>query len=111
MDATVTRAELLAHRVCEARDAAGLTNRELAIRAELPRRTIVRITNGHNKSRINPETLEAIAKATGFPVSFFAEPSSRVIAAAESLVAALVDELRQEIARAAESAAPKEPVA
>lgn len=105
LEATTTRSELLALRVCEARDAAGLTNRELAIRSGVPRRTIVRITNGHNKSRINTETLEAIAQATGLPVSFFSDPSSRVLAAAELLVAALVDELRSTLAREKEAVA------
>lgn len=109
LEATGTRAELLALRVREARDSAGMTNRALAEKAGLPRRTIVRITNGHNKSRVNPETLEAIAEATGVPAAFFAEPSTRVVAAAELLVAALVDELRETLAR--ENAKAKEPVA
>lgn len=109
LEATGTRAELLALRVCEARDSAGLTNRALAEKSGVPRRTIVRITNGHNKSRVNPETLEAIAEATGVSVAFFAEPSTRVVAAAELLVAALVDELRDAIGR--ESAVERERVA
>ena len=109
MEATGTRAELLALRVREARDSAGLTNRALAERSGVPRRTIVRITNGHNKSRVNPETLEAIADATGVSVAFFAEPSTRVVAAAELLVAALVDELRDAIGR--DSAVERERVA
>lgn len=99
LEATGTRAELLALRVREARDSAGLTNRSLAEKSGVPRRTIVRITNGHNKSRVNPETLEAIADATGVSTAFFAEPSSRVVAAAELLVAALVDELRDAISQ------------
>lgn len=109
LEATGTRAELLALRVREARDAAGLNNRSLAEKAGVPRRTIVRITNGHNKSRINAETLEAIADATGVSVAFFAEPSTRVVAAAELLVAALVDELRDAISR--ENSTAKEVVA
>jgi len=109
LEATGTRAELLALRVREARDSAGLTNRALAERSGVPRRTIVRITNGHNKSRVNPETLEAIADATGVSVAFFAEPSTRVVAAAELLVAALVDELRDAIGR--DSAVERERVA
>lgn len=84
---------------------AGLTNRALAEKSGVPRRTIVRITNGHNKSRVNPETLEAIAGAVGLPVSFFADPSSKVVAAAEMLVAALVDELRATLARQTEPVA------
>lgn len=99
MEVGATRGELLGGRVCEARDAAGLSNSELARRAGVDRKTIVRIVNGHNKSRVNPETLEAIAAATGVPTSFFSEPSSRVVAAAELLVAALVDELRDTLAR------------
>lgn len=99
MEAAATRGELLASRIREARDAAGLSNSELARRSDVPRRTIVRITNGQNKSRVNPDTLEAIASATGVQVSFFSDPSSRVVAAAELLVAALIDELRDTIER------------
>lgn len=94
----LTRAEHLAARICEARDEAGFSNAELARRAGVPRRTIVRITNAHNKTRVNQETLEALAAATGKPISFFSsDPTSRVAAAADTLVAALVDELRDRI--------------
>lgn len=94
----LTRAEHLAARIREARDEAELSNAELARRAGVPRRTIVRITNAHNKTRVNHETLEAIGNATGKPVSFFtSDPSSRVAAAAETLVAALMDDLHERI--------------
>lgn len=96
---TPARSELLAARVIEARDELGWSNAELARRAGLPRRTIVRITNGGNKARVNPETIERIAAATAKPASFFAVgPESRVAAAAQLLVAALVAELRTTIA-------------
>lgn len=103
--ATASRSALLALRVREARDAAGFNNTQLAIHSGVPRRTISRITNGHNKSRINAETLEALAEATGVPVSFFSDPSSRVVAAAELLVNALVEELRATLAREQEPVA------
>lgn len=99
MEDGFSRADLLARRVIDARDAAGLNNTRLAILSGVPRRTIVRITNGHNKERVNLETLEAIADATGVAVAFFAEPSTRVVEATHLLVAALLDELRDAISR------------
>lgn len=97
----VERSVFLAQRVCQARDEAGLSNAELARRAGLPRRTIVRITNGANKARIQQETIEKIAGATGKPISFFSftpgGASPRVAEAVETLYAALLADLRQEL--------------
>lgn len=98
----ISPSSLLADRVCQARDEARLSNAELALRAGVPRRTIVRITNGHNKTRLNQETLEAIAQATGKPLSFFAVNGvtlSLVTAAAENLVAVLMAAMREEMQR------------
>lgn len=79
-----------------------MNNAELARKAGLPRRTIVRITNGGNKQRINPDTIEAIAAATGKPVGFFSFAStasaSRVAEAVDGLYAALLADLRAELA-------------
>lgn len=93
------RARLIGERVAAARDEAGLNNSSLAVAAGLPRRTIVRITNGRNEPEA--ETLEKIARATGKSLDYFrldlAPASVRVRAAAEDLVMALVEELRAEI--------------
>ena len=77
-----------------------MNNAELARKAGLPRRTIVRITNGGNKQRINPDTIEAIAAATGKPVGFFhySPGSGRVAEAVDNLAAALLADLRERLA-------------
>lgn len=96
-----TRSDFLRDRVCQARDEAGLNNAELARKAGLPRRTIVRITNGGNKRGLQQDTVEAIARATGKPVGFFTFSTtapSRVAEAVDSLYAALLADLRAELA-------------
>lgn len=101
MDLTA-RSDFLADRVCQARDELGMSNAELARMAGIPRRTVVRITNGQNKQRINPETVERIAAATGKPIGFFsyaaAGRTTRVAEAVDSLYAALLADLRAELA-------------
>lgn len=96
-----TRSDFFADRVCQARDELGISNAELARKAGLPRRTIVRITNGGNKQRINPDTIEAIAAATGKPIGFFtfsASTTTRVAEAVDNLYAALLYDLRAQLA-------------
>lgn len=94
------RADFLRDRVCQARDEAGLNNAELARKAGLPRRTIVRITNGGNKRGLQQDTLEALAAATGKPVGFFsfAGAPNRIAEAVDGLYAALLADLRAELA-------------
>lgn len=97
---TTDRALLIGRRVREACDDIGLSNSELARRTGLPRRTIVRITNGHNEADV--ATLELISRETGKPLDFFraegATPApDRIRLAAEGLVEALVAELRQTV--------------
>jgi transcriptional regulator with XRE-family HTH domain len=91
------RAVIIGRRVCEARDAARLNNTSLAVATGIPRRTIVRITNGQNEPDV--ETLEKIANATRRRLSFFQveQPRPDLAAAIEDLVDVLVGEVRQKI--------------
>lgn len=98
---TQTRAQMIASLVCRARDDAGLNNTSLAQESGVPRRTIVRITNGQGDSGPELDTLAKIAQATRKPLSYFhvgGGASDRVRTAAEGLVEALVDELRERLA-------------
>jgi transcriptional regulator with XRE-family HTH domain len=94
---TTERAKIIAARVVRARDDAKLNNSSLAIATGLPRRTIVRITGGHNEP--DTDTLERIANATRKPLSFFQvdRPRPDLSAAVESLVDVLVDEVRAKL--------------
>lgn len=91
------RAKIIGLRVCEARDQAKLNNTSLALATGLPRRTIVRITNGQNEP--DGDTLERIANATRKPLSFFQvdRPRPDLSAAVESLVDVLVEEVRSSL--------------
>ena len=64
------RAKIIASKIRQARDEAGLKNTTLALASGLPRRSVVRLVNGRNAP--NGATLEKIAKATRKPLSFFA---------------------------------------
>lgn len=88
------RAKIIGLRVSAARDEAGLNNSTLALAAGLPRRTIVRIANGHNAADVS--TLERIAVATRKPLSYFQidRPRADLGLAVENLVDALMDDLR-----------------
>jgi transcriptional regulator with XRE-family HTH domain len=97
------RAIIIGGRVRRAIAEAGINNSELARRAELPRRTIVRIANGHNEP--DNATLEKIARATGKTLNYFAvdagpSASPRVVEAVHNLYVALLEDLRDEIAAA-----------
>jgi transcriptional regulator with XRE-family HTH domain len=91
------RAKIIAARVVQARDDAKLNNSSLSAVSGVPRRTIVRITGGHNEP--DGETLERIANATRKPLSFFQvdRPRPDLSAAVESLVDVLVDEVRAKL--------------
>lgn len=91
------RAEIIGRRVCVARDQARLNNTSLAVATGIPRRTIVRITNGQNEP--DGDTLEKIANATRKPLSFFQvdRPRPDLSAAVECLVDVLIDEVRAKL--------------
>jgi transcriptional regulator with XRE-family HTH domain len=99
---TTDRAIIIAARVREAIQDAGINNSELARRTGLQRRTIVRIANGHNEP--DTETLEKIAQGTGKTLDFFAVtgrgPSPRVVEALNDFYAVLLADLRETIAAA-----------
>ena len=84
-------------RISLARDEAGMNNSSLAIAAGLPRRTIVRLAGGQNDPDV--ETLEKIANATRKPLSYFQvdKPAADLSAAVESLVDALMDDVRSKL--------------
>lgn len=94
------RAIIIGGRIRQAITDASINNSELARRTGIQRRTIVRIANGHNEP--DSETLEKIAVATGKTLGYFAiesgAASPRVVEAVHGLYAALLDDLRQEIA-------------
>lgn len=98
---TSERAQIIGMRVREARDEAGLNNSSLALAAGLPRRTIVRIANGHNEA--DSGTIEAIARATRKPLDFFRGDNPQqlvepVMAAAQNLFETLIHEVRVQLA-------------
>lgn len=95
------RAIIIGGRVRRAITEAGINNSELARRTGLPRRTIVRIANGHNEP--DNGTLEKIARGTGKTLNYFAVDtvplaSPRVVEAVHGLYTALLEDLRDAIA-------------
>lgn len=87
---TTSRAEAMSAKIREARDSAGFNNTELADAAGLPRRSVVRLTNGRNVP--HEGTLEKLAAATGKPLSFFAVDAGlqRITSEQERIVDALL---------------------
>lgn len=95
------RAIIIGARVRRAIVEAGINNSELARRAGIQRRTVVRIAHGHNEP--DNGTLEKIARATGKRLDYFAVDSAttaspRVVEAVHGLYTALLDDLRDTIA-------------
>lgn len=94
------RAIVTGARVRQAIQDAGINNSELARRTGLPRRTIVRVANGHNEP--DSATLEKIATGTGKTLDYFAIDASvaspRVVEAVQQLYLALLDDVKLAIA-------------
>lgn len=93
----------LAARLREAREAAGLSQEDVAQKLALPRPAISQIENGHR--RVEALELARLAKLYGRPLSFFAdeEPSgAKRVDALHRTTAALSEKDRAEVLRFAE---------
>jgi transcriptional regulator with XRE-family HTH domain len=93
----------LADKLREAREAAGLSQDEVAQKLALPRPAISQIENGHR--RVEALELARLAKLYGRPLSYFAEsePSgSKRLDALHRTATALSEKDREEVLRFAE---------
>jgi Zn-dependent peptidase ImmA (M78 family)/transcriptional regulator with XRE-family HTH domain len=91
-----------AHRVKEARELRGLTQAQLAERLDvsIDRSAIAHIEAGNNMAK--PEVLEAIARATDLPESFFEDPDDTDFPEGTLLFRALSDMTARQEAQARE---------
>lgn len=99
---TTDRAVLIGMRIAEARDAAGFNNSSLARATGIDRSNLRGLISGRNEPSVR--TLEKIALATRKPLSFFQPERLRADlgTAVESLVDALMDDVRERLLRRAE---------
>lgn len=93
----------LAERLREAREAAGLSQEDVAQKLSMPRPAISQIENGHR--RVEALELARLAKLYGRPLGFFADEEpvgARRLDALNRAAAALSEKDRAEVLRFAE---------